>query len=428
MGGVWSLVSSFFGSGVALCDRISVKKNKCICCSSGSKELSFLSDVKNTEDVPTSDHILSDDYYLATHYITRQYYTTQNVAYFSTDPNGIAINGSDNMGNFIGLQKEQNLQSMAWTSSMVNNYEIYGSMLNKAKLKKSYIKKIHFKFVPKGSKNKLEVNKYVIIELHPYYDKDDGRYMGLKGILLNLPYNIWNIFNENYFEEYLNNYNPSAQQILIDNDFRHNSPNREYNSAICEQINSPIRMQEQIDSMHRDLIRKINKIQEESHGYENSHRCNSPIRRQLDKHGKSNTHEHGHGQSNTREHGQYYTDEEPDYILPEFDRECYTDSDIICRSSARKLSPPKKKLMDKNMKIKNQLANASNDMQKNITKRQLGVGHDTKYSPIKIAMRNSYKLQKSKKYKYDHEKSNEEVDNGVVNPEITTTPENAAAN
>jgi len=255
MGGLWSIISSLLGSGLTFCKKINISKNKCVCCSNTDEEFSMQ---KNTEDMPTNNYILFDNYYLSNHYVTKQYYTKNNVAYFTTDTNGVAINVTDNMEEFIGISKEQNLQSISWVSNIASdNYETYKSWLNKAKMQKSYVKKMHFRFkITDANKKYSMTDRYVIVEAHPYYDKDDDSYLGLKGIVLNLPNNIWNMFNEDDFERYHSNFiNDAGHDSSMrydDNKTRHNSPRRqecssprrqEYSSPRRQEYNSPRRQE-----------------------------------------------------------------------------------------------------------------------------------------------------------------------------------------
>lgn len=195
MGGLWSIISSFMSGGLNICHTVTVNSSNCFCCTDNIEPSHT---EKKDMELMAPNFMLLDDYFLAKHPVTQQYYIKENVAYFTTDANGVATSSSDNMEEFIGLSKEENLQSIAWVANVASNsYEIFSEWKNKAKSRQPCILKIHFRYTPKGTRKK--VDRFTVVESRPMFDKEDGSYLGLKGIVLNLPQNIWSIFNERDF-------------------------------------------------------------------------------------------------------------------------------------------------------------------------------------------------------------------------------------
>jgi hypothetical protein len=96
------------------------------------------------------------------------------------------------MEDFIGLKRRKNLQTINWVAHIPdNNYIEYTKWVHNAKKKLHYVKRMHFKY----EKNGKYVHRYVLVESCPVFN-ENGDYLGLRGVFLNLPKNIWEAFND----------------------------------------------------------------------------------------------------------------------------------------------------------------------------------------------------------------------------------------
>lgn len=150
---------------------------------------------KNTNSESNSDEfkdeliVGANNTFLSKHRITKQFYINKNIGHFTADTNGVPTYASDNVVKFIGMPRDQILQSISWVKNITNNYYKYTSWAKAVKDRKACVKKALFKFDNK--------HHYIIVEFHPIFD--DTNYVGVHGIFLNVPKHIWQVFNEEDF-------------------------------------------------------------------------------------------------------------------------------------------------------------------------------------------------------------------------------------
>lgn len=196
MGIVLTLLRKMFASENEICNHNSVDNNSCMCCSNNDRqELSEMEEY--SED--TNEMIIQNGFFLSTHKIISNYYKHKNVGYFRCDIDGVFIKVSDNISTFIGLPKEENLQSISWVRYLPeDNYQEYTEWTKRAQSEQPYVHKLHFKYNNSIS-GYHTVHYYVIVEFHPCYNSNK-KYIGLRGIMVNVPKLVWELFDEKDFE------------------------------------------------------------------------------------------------------------------------------------------------------------------------------------------------------------------------------------
>lgn len=217
MGGILSALGA---SGLSLCNQNKMRIGNVFCCIRRNKSENFgpntelensdcdkelkkrkkkkEHDAHDTGDSNSSDEfkdeltVNSDNTFLSNHPITKSFYINKNIGHFTTDTNGVPTYVSDNMIRFIGLPRDQILQSISWVKNIaIDNYHEYTEWAKHAKEKRPYVKRMHFTLDGK--------HNYIIAEFHPIFD--EVNYVGVHGVFLKVSKHTWQAFNEKDFHE-----------------------------------------------------------------------------------------------------------------------------------------------------------------------------------------------------------------------------------
>jgi hypothetical protein len=197
-----SIISALGGlsTGLCACNQNKLRIGGVFCCvsrnvSSNSTQENKACEVK--ENFSSSDEfkdeltVNSDDTFLRKHRITQAFYINKNIGYFTTDTKGVFTYVSDNVVKFIGMPREDILQSISWVKNVEDNYSAYNKWTSKIEDKTMCVGKMHFTFNKK--------NYFIIFEFWPVLC--GMNYVGVSGIFLNVEKYAWKIFDETDFKK-----------------------------------------------------------------------------------------------------------------------------------------------------------------------------------------------------------------------------------
>lgn len=183
MGLSFSIFSSIFGG---------------IVCCKGAKPIIRFSCCGNVEE-SASNKILSnssndigfsfdEDYLLKSHKSTKDLYDNDNVGKFVTDADGLVLYASHNVCSFIGKDFSKIKFGFLMTNLLKEDFlPVFQSWINDLENQSNHV-----------GKHRYYVDGhivYILIEAYPIYTR--GIFKGMKGIMLHVPYKIWNKFKFN---------------------------------------------------------------------------------------------------------------------------------------------------------------------------------------------------------------------------------------
>ncbi len=193
-----SIISAIGGLSSALC---SCNQNKTridgiFCCVRNTSLNSEFKEVSNKIDMKSSGSssnefkddltVNSEETFLSKNNASRKFYINKNIGYFTTDVRGVFTYVSDKVVKFIGLPRDEILQSISWVSHIKNNYDIYNKWLSNIEKITTCIGKMEFEY---GKKH-----YYILYEIWPIIH--DNKCVGFTGIFLNVDQRVWVTFDE----------------------------------------------------------------------------------------------------------------------------------------------------------------------------------------------------------------------------------------